>query len=184
MWEEDVVKNGEANGSTNVPDGESDGSDSTDQVGRTDDLGDQRAGDNDSTNTNTRQRNDGVDGRVDVVCTGNGHGPDKAGHPDAPEDHEKSSPTLGNKDKAKIHHGATNNAKSNGKCANSNLERVVAIDVIDLCGPEKKHDEEIATAEEGHEQDENHGALVARKNPGRDHGVFRKHDLVDEEGYE
>lgn len=56
------------------------------------------------------------------------------------------------------------------------------VNVVDLCGPEEQHNEEVATAEESDEQDKSHGALVfAEEFPGR-HRVFCAKDFPNEVG--
>lgn len=180
--EEDVVVCRKANCATDVANRESDGRYCTNQVCRTDDLGYQGARDDDGANTDRRQRKDGVDRVLEVVCAGDGHGSNEGRHENTPESHQEPDPALETNNQAETDYRAANDAETDGQCSDSDLERVVSIDVVDLGRPEQKHDKEIATTEEGQEQDGDHGSLVSRKDPSWNHRELGKVDLIDKEG--
>lgn len=56
----------------------------------------------------------------------------------------------------------------------------LTIHIVDLCGPEEKHDEEVAATEEGDEKDDNHGPLCLAEQCSGDHWVWSL-ELPDEE---
>lgn len=184
LVEEDVVENGEANRATNVTDRESNGRDGADQVRWTDYLSNQGTRNDDGAHAYGSQRNDGVDGGSEVVCAGDRHGTDKCGHEDAPEDHKPAYPALEDNNKTKVDHRASNDTETDGKGTDTNLQRVISIDIVDLRGPEQEHDKEVAATEECNQQNGGHGALVAGEDPGWNHGVRCEHDLVYKEGDE
>lgn len=94
LVEKDIVEDSEADSATNISNGQCNGGDGADEVGRANNLSNQGAWDDDSADADTGQRNDGIHGRGNVVGTGGGHGANKCSHEDTPENHEPADAAL------------------------------------------------------------------------------------------
>ena len=181
LVEKHIVEDSEADRATNVANGQCDRGNSSNQIGRANNLRNQGAWDNDRTDTDVGQRDDRVHSWVNVVGAGDGHGAHERRHEDTPADHEPADATSRDENQTQVNAGAGNNAEANGKRTDTNLHGVVAIDVEDLSRPEQKHDEKVASAKKGDEQNRYHGGLAAGEDASWDHGMGGKLHLVEEE---
>lgn len=179
LVEKNIVEDSEADSATNISNGQCYSGNSADEVGRADNLSNQGARDDDSTDANTGQCNDGIHGRGNVVGASGRHGADECGHEDTPEHHEPADAALQYENETEIDASSADDTETNWKSADANPDRVVTVDVEHLGRPEEEHDEEVASADECDEQDRYHGGLAARKDTGRNHGMRGKLDFVD-----
>ena len=84
---EDVVVDGEADGTADDADGQREGCDGGDEVVRADDGGDDGAGDDDAADAEAADRERGID-LAEIVDFDDGHGAGAGGHHGAEENHD------------------------------------------------------------------------------------------------
>ena len=170
LVEEEVRVDCESDGAADVSDGQGDGRHGGDELVWACNLRDNGTGNDDCAHTERGNRQDGVNGAEIMRCR-NAHGACSSRHDGGGNDHEHSNAALCDGDEQEADDSSGNDAETDGKSADADANGIITVDVVDLRGVDEKQHKEVATAQEGDEENDDHRLLCLMEESSRDHGM-------------